>query len=220
MFPISDVIPSRTRPVVTIALLAVSTLAYLYQLQLDETGLQRLVFAHGVLPARFTAPDVVTAMFLHADILHFGGNMLFLWIFGDNVEDRLGHVGFLLFYLACGAVGAVAHVYADPMSFVPMIGASGAIAGVMGAYFLLYPHSRILTVVFLVVFLDIIEIPAVFLLGVWFLLQIGHGALAAGAPGGGVAFWAHVGGFAAGLVVGLYLRIRDRADRRYWEGPA
>jgi membrane associated rhomboid family serine protease len=220
MFPISDVIPSRTRPVVTIALLAVSTLAYLYQLQLDETGLQRLVFAHGVLPARFTAPDVVTAMFLHADILHFGGNMLFLWIFGDNVEDRLGHVGFLLFYLACGAVGAVAHVYADPMSFVPMIGASGAIAGVMGAYFLLYPHSRILTVVFLVVFLDIIEIPAVFLLGVWFLLQIGHGALAAGAPGGGVAFWAHVGGFAAGLVVGLYLRIRDRADRRYWEDPA
>jgi membrane associated rhomboid family serine protease len=220
MFPISDVIPSRTRPVVTIALLAVSTLAYLYQLQLDETGLQRLVFAHGVLPARFTAPDVVTAMFLHADILHFGGNMLFLWIFGDNVEDRLGHVGFLLFYLACGAVGAVAHVYADPMSFVPMIGASGAIAGVMGAYFLLYPHSRILTVVFLVVFLDIIEIPAVFLLGVWFLLQVGHGALASGAPGGGVAFWAHVGGFAAGLVVGLYLRIRDRADRRYWEDPA
>jgi membrane associated rhomboid family serine protease len=216
MFPISDVIPSRTRPVITIGLIALNTLAYLYQLQLDETDLQRLVFAHGVIPARFGLPDIVTSMFLHADILHFGSNMVFLWIFGDNVEDRLGHAGYLLFYLGCGAVGAAAQVAADPLSFAPMIGASGAIAGVMGAYFLLYPQSRILTVVFLIVFLDIVEIPAVFLLGVWFLLQVGHGALSSGTPGGGVAFWAHIGGFAAGAVVGFYLRVRGRADRHYW----
>jgi len=216
MFPISDVIPSRTRPVVTISLIVLNTLAYLYQLQLDETALQRLVFAYGVIPARFSAADVVTSLFLHADILHFASNMVFLWIFGDNVEDRLGHVGYLVFYLACGGIGAGAQATADPMSFVPMIGASGAIAGVMGAYFLLYPQSRILTVVFLVVFLDIIEIPAVFLLGVWFLLQVGHGALSSGTPGGGVAFWAHIGGFATGAILGLYLRARGSGDREYW----
>jgi membrane associated rhomboid family serine protease len=216
MFPISDVIPSRTRPIVTISLVALSTLAYLYQLTLDETSLQRLVFAYGVIPARFSLADAVTSLFLHADILHFGSNMVFLWIFGDNVEDRLGHFGYLAFYLACGGIGAAAQVAANPVSFGPMIGASGAIAGVMGAYFLLYPQSRILTVVFLIVFLDIIEIPAVFLLGVWFLLQVGHGALSSGAPGGGVAFWAHVGGFAAGAVMGLYLRARGSAGRDYW----
>jgi membrane associated rhomboid family serine protease len=219
MFPISDVIPSRTRPVITISLIVLNALAYLYQLQLDESALQRLVFAYGVIPARLAPVDVVTSMFLHADILHFVGNMVFLWIFGDNVEDRLGHAGYLLFYLACGAVGAVAQAAADPMSFVPMIGASGAIAGVMGAYFLLYPQSRILTVVFLIVFLDIVEIPAVFLLGVWFLLQLGHGALSSGAPGGGVAFWAHIGGFAAGVMVGVYLKARGTADREYWTRP-
>jgi membrane associated rhomboid family serine protease len=216
MFPISDVIPSRTRPLVTISLIVLNTLAYVYQLQLDETSLQRLVFAYGVIPARFSAADVVTSLFLHADILHFASNMVFLWIFGDNVEDRLGHVGYLLFYLACGGIGAAAQTAADPTSFVPMIGASGAIAGVMGAYFLLYPQSRILTVVFLVVFLDIIEIPAMFLLGIWFLLQVGHGALSSGAPGGGVAFWAHIGGFAAGVLLGLYLRARGGIDREYW----
>ena len=216
MFPISDVIPSRTRPVVTIILIVLNTLTYLYQLQLDETALQRLVFAYGLIPARFAPADVVTSLFLHADILHFASNMVFLWIFGDNVEDRLGHVGYLMFYLACGGIGAAAQAAADPMSFAPMIGASGAIAGVMGAYFLLYPHSRVLTVVFLVIFLDIIEIPAVFLLGVWFLLQVGHGALSSGAPGGGVAFWAHIGGFAAGAILGLYLRVRGSGDRDYW----
>ena len=220
MFPISDVIPSRTRPVVTIGLIALTTLAYIYQLRLDETDLQRLVFAYGLIPARFSAADVVTSLFLHADILHFGSNMLFLWIFGDNIEDRLGHAGYLLFYLGCGALAAMAQAVADPLSFAPMIGASGAIAGVMGAYFLLYPQSRILTVVFLVIFLDIVEIPAVFLLGLWFLLQVGHGALSSGEPGGGVAFWAHVGGFAAGAVVGLYLRARRGSQRHYWDGAA
>jgi len=217
MFPLSDVIPSRTRPVVTISLIALNTLMFLYQLQLDDVSLQRLIFNLGVIPAYLSYGDIVTSLFLHGDLLHFIGNMVFLWIFGDNVEDRVGHGGFVLFYIGTGGIAALAQVVANPSSVVPMIGASGAIAGVMGAYFVLYPHSRILTAVFLVLFLDIIEIPAIFFLGVWFILQVLHGSLSSGADGGGVAFWAHAGGFAAGLGIGIYLRARDRATQAYWQ---
>jgi membrane associated rhomboid family serine protease len=218
MFPISDIIPSRTRPVVTISLIALNTLACLYQLQLDDALSRQLVWELGVIPAQFSYGDVVTSMFLHGDFLHFLGNMVFLWIFGDNVEDRLGHAWFALFFIGAGGAAAMAQVFADPTSLTPMIGASGAIAGVMGAYFLLYPQSRILTAVFLVVFLDVIEIPAIFFLGVWFLLQVLHGAMSSGGEGGGVAFWAHAGGFAAGILVGLYMRMRDQHHRDYWRG--
>ena len=216
MFPLSDVIPSRTRPVVTVSLIALNTLMFLYQVWLDDVALQRLVFDLGVIPAYLTYRDIVTSMFLHGDFLHFIGNMVFLWIFGDNVEDRVGHGGFVLFYFGTGGLAALTQVFANPLSVVPMIGASGAIAGVMGAYFVLYPHSRILTAVFFFLFLDIVEIPAIFFLAVWFLLQVVHGSLASGVEGGGVAFWAHAGGFAAGLSIGLYLRARDRARRAYW----
>ena len=216
MFPISDVIPSRTRPAVTISLIAVNALLFLYQLQLDDVSLQRLVFAYGVIPARFSSADVVTSMFLHADFLHFLGNMVFLWIFGDNVEDRLGHATYLFFYLGCGYVAAMAQVFADPESFAPMIGASGAIAGIMGAYFVIYPHSRVLTAVFIFLFLDIIEVPAIFFLGLWFLLQLFHGAMNYGSQEGGVAFWAHAGGFLVGIGAGAWVRARDRANRAYW----
>jgi membrane associated rhomboid family serine protease len=217
MFPLSDVIPSRTRPVVTISLIALNALMFLYQLQLDDLSLQRLVFQLGVIPAYLSYSDIVTSMFLHGDFLHFIGNMVFLWIFGDNVEDRVGHGGFVLFYIVTGGVAALAQVFANPASVVPMIGASGAIAGVMGAYFVLYPQSRILTAVFLILFLDIVEIPAIFFLGVWFILQVVHGTMSSGVDGGGVAFWAHAGGFAAGLAIGLYLRTRDRAAQAYWQ---
>jgi membrane associated rhomboid family serine protease len=217
MFPISDVIPSRTRPVVTIGVIVVNTLAYLYQLQADGPALRDLVFDYGIVAASLSVPDLFTAMFLHADILHFGGNMVFLWIFGDNVEDRLGHVRYLLFYLACGALAGLAQVAADPVSQVPLIGASGAIAGVMGAYFLLYPQSRVLTAVFLIVFMDVIEIPAIFFLGVWFLLQVAQGALGSSdGVQGGVAFWAHAAGFALGAGVGLWLRSRGKVLESYW----
>ena len=215
MFPISDVIPSRTRPVVTMTLIAMTTLVFLYQVSVDDLASQELARALGVIPASVGASDLITSMFLHGDLLHVGGNMVFLWIFGDNVEDRLDHGRYLLFYLGTGVVAALAQVVADPTSQVPMIGASGAIAGVMGAYFLLYPQSRILTAVFLLFFLDIIEIPAIFFLGVWFLLQVLHGAMSA-ADGGGVAFWAHAGGFASGAAVGLWLRARDRSLKAYW----
>lgn len=213
MFPISDVIPSRTRPVVTIALIALNTAAYLYQVWVDEATVRALIFDHGVVPAAVALPDLVTAMFLHADILHFGGNMVVLWIFGDNVEDRLGHVLYLVFYLAAGALASLAQVAADASSQAPMIGASGAIAAVMGAYFMLYPQSRVLTAVFLIVFMDVIEIPALFVLGVWFLLQLVQGALG---PADGIAFWAHAAGFAAGSLVGLWLRSRTKSLDRYW----
>lgn len=213
MFPISDVIPSRTRPVVTMMLIALNTLAFLYQFTLSDDDLQRLVFDLGVIPAAFSLPDLVSSMFLHGDLLHFIGNMVFLWIFGDNVEDRLGHGKFVVFYLAAGSLAAAAQVAADPLSRAPMIGASGAIAGIMGAYFVLYPQSRVLTAVFLLVFLDVIEIPAIFFLGVWFLLQLLHGSMS---PDQGVAFWAHAAGFVVGAIVGGWVRARDRALQSYW----
>jgi membrane associated rhomboid family serine protease len=163
---------------------------------------------------------MVTSMFLHGGFLHFGGNMLYLWIFGDNVEDRMGHGRFLVFYLLCGAAAALAQTVVNPDSVVPMLGASGAIAGVMGAYFVLYPHSRILTLVPIFIFIQLIEVPAIFFLGIWFVFQflsgVGSIATAAGEPGGGIAFWAHIAGFAAGIAtVGLFRR-RERLRVDWW----
>jgi membrane associated rhomboid family serine protease len=219
MFPISDVIPSRTRPVVTIALILLNAIAFVVELSLDERELQQFVRVFGVVPALFSWPAVLTSLFLHGGWLHFLGNMLYLWIFGDNVEDRLGHARYLLFYLFCGATAAVGQTLTAPYSTVPMIGASGAVAGVMGAYFVFYPQSRVLTAVFVVFFLDIIEIPAVVLLGLWFLLQLfsGVGSIGADAAGGGVAFWAHVAGFVAGGAFGGLWRMGERNRRRRWE---
>ena len=144
--------------------------------------------------------------------------MLYLWIFGDNVEDRLGHFGYLIFYLAAGAAAAIGQVIVSPDSTIPMIGASGAIAAVMGAYFVLYPHSRVLTVVFLLFFMDMIEIPAIFFLGVWFVKELfsGVGSLGAQSMSGGVAFWAHIVGFAVGATTGLVWRVREPPQKTYW----
>jgi membrane associated rhomboid family serine protease len=212
MIPLSDVIPSRTVPVVTIGLIIVNALVFLYEQALPEPLLQQFVANYALIPAWFSVPALFTSQFLHGGWMHIISNMLYLWIFGDNVEDRLGHFRYLLFYLGAGAAAAILQTLFDPFSSVPMVGASGAIAGVMGAYFILYPYSRVLTVVFLIIFFDIIEIPAVFFLGLWFLLQLlsGVGSLAvSNAAGGGVAFWAHIGGFAAGALIGLVLRSRD-----------
>jgi len=198
--------------------MALNGLAFLYELQLTRPELQVLAQTFGLVPAHFSWPAVVTSTFLHEGWIHLLGNMLYLWIFGDNVEDRLGHAVFLVFYLGCGAAAALGQVAASPDSVIPMIGASGAIAGVMGAYFVLYPQSRVLTVVFLVFFLDMIEIPAIFFLGIWFVKEIfnGVGSLGARAMTGGVAFWAHVVGFAAGALVGMICRLRAASSRQYW----
>jgi membrane associated rhomboid family serine protease len=219
MFPVSDVIPSRTTPVVTIGIIVLTALAFLFELSLDEGELQRFVLAFGVVPADLSWPAVLTSMFLHGGWLHVLGNMLYLWIFGDNVEDRLGHARYLMFYLFCGAIAALGQTVINPHSMVPMIGASGAVAGVMGAYFVLYPHSRVLTAVFILFFIDLIEIPAIFFLGIWFVMQVfsGVGSLGAGIADGGVAFWAHVAGFAAGAVLGGLWRVSEQSRRQRWE---
>ena len=218
MFPVSDVIPSKTTPFVTVGLIVLNALAFLYELQLTRPELQLLAELYGVVPAYFSWSSVLTSMFLHEGWLHLFGNMLYLWIFGDNVEDRLGHVGYLMFYVACGAAAALGQVAVSAGSVIPMIGASGAIAGVMGAYFVLYPHSRVLTVVFLIFFMDMIEIPAIFFLGIWFVKELfsGVGSLGASAVNGGVAVWAHVVGFAVGAATGLFWRVRETPRNAYW----
>ena len=218
MFPVSDVIPSRTTPYVTIGLIALNTIAFLFEWQMSDRELQVFLMQFGAVPADFTWPSVFTSMFLHSGWLHFGGNMLYLWIFGDNVEDRFGHGRYLAFYLFCGAIAVVGQTAMNPHSLVPMIGASGAIAGVMGAYFVLYPHSRVLTAVFILFFLDLVEIPAIFFLGIWFLMQLfsGVGSIGASAANGGVAFWAHIAGFLTGVAFGLFRRWRDSAQPQYW----
>jgi membrane associated rhomboid family serine protease len=213
MFPVSDVIPSRTVPGVTLALIAVNVLVFFYQLILPPVALEQFVAAYAVIPAWFWWPSLFTSQFLHGGWMHIIWNMVYLWIFGDNVEDHLGHVRYLLFYLGAGAAAALLQILFNPFSGVPMLGASGAIAGVMGAYFVLYPHSRVLTAIFLVFFFDLIEIPALFFLGMWFLLQLVNGLGSLGvsnAAGGGTAFWAHIGGFVVGTAVGAVLRTRDR----------
>jgi membrane associated rhomboid family serine protease len=213
MFPVSDVIPSRTTPYVTIALIAVNAAVFIAALILDDR-LPRLAAALGLVPAFFFWPALLTSTFLHASWLQFVANMLYLWIFGDNVEDRLGHVRFAILYAMCGAAASIAHVFFNPNSTVPTIGASGAVSGIMGAYFTLYPRSRVLTVVFLVIFLDIVEVPALFFLGIWFLLQLFTDVASIGPQAGaGVTFWAHVVGFTFGAVAGLALRRRRIPNR-------
>src|SRR6187551_905014 len=217
MIPLRDVIPSRTTPYITISLVVINALVFLYQLSLGD-DINNFVFTYGLVPADFSWISVLTSMFLHGGFLHVAGNMLYLWIFGDNVEDRMGHGRFLAFYLLCGVAAALGQTFTAPSSRVPMVGASGAVAGVMGAYFVMYPHSRIVTLVpFL--FLQIIEVPAVFFLGIWFLMQFlsGVGSIAQVEAGtGGVAFWAHVAGFAVGVLGGLLLRRPERQRPDWW----
>ena len=219
MIPLRDIIPSRTTPYITIGLIALNALVFFYQLTLGPQ-VEEFVLYYGLVPAAFSWLTVVTSMFLHGGLLHFGGNMLYLWIFGDNVEDRMGHGRFVVFYLLCGMAAALAQTVTDPSSVIPMVGASGAIAGVMGAYFVLYPRSRILTLVPIFFFIQLIEVPAIFFLGIWFLMQflsgVGSIATATGEPGGGIAFWAHVAGFAAGIgTVGIFRR-PERQRVEWW----
>ena len=223
MIPLRDVIPSRTTPVVTVAILALNVLAFLYEVSLGPAALDGFLGTYGMVPAAFAWNDVATSMFLHGGWMHLIGNMLSLWIFGDNVEDRLGHGRYLVFYLLCGTLAAIAHVWADPLSPVPTIGASGAIAGVMGGYFVLYPHSRVITLLPIFIFIQIVEVPAVIFLGLWFMLQLasGVGSQLASTPGetaGGIAFWAHIGGFAVGAVL-VKLMARPERARIDWYDP-
>jgi rhomboid family protein len=230
VIPLRDDNPTRSQPVLTVLLIAVNVLVFIYQLSLGQRQEQALVFQFGAIPAVIvgtrTLPDqlaaippvmsLFTSMFLHGGFMHIIGNMLYLWIFGNNIEDAMGRARFLIFYLTCGVLAALAHILSNPSSVIPTIGASGAISGVLGAYLLLYPHARVLTLIPLGFFTRLIYLPAGLVLGFWFVLQLISGSL--GSPeGGGIAWFAHVGGFVAGMaLVGLF----KRRDVRFFNPPS
>lgn len=223
MFPISDDNPATTTPVVCWLLIASCVGVFIYQLTLGLATAQgeAFIFSYGLVPSRLfggagapvlsDAPipeaTLVTSMFLHGGILHLAGNMLFLWIFGDNVEGAMGHVRFLVFYLLTGIAAALTQGFMDVNSQIPMVGASGAISGVLGAYLLLYPTANVRVLLFLGVVLTSFRIPAVIVLGLWFVFQVLSSQMAPDGQEGGVAFWAHIGGFVAGmLLVWIFVR--------------
>ena len=234
MIPLKDDVPSRSVPIITIVLIALNVAAYVYQLSLGLSpgggrAAEAFIFEFGATPCRLTGTcdrgdfpspyvTVFTSMFLHGGLLHVGGNMLYLWIFGDNIEDALGHGRFLVFYLLAGVAAAVAQTVTGPTSTIPMIGASGAVSGVLGAYLLLFPYATILTLVTFGFFIRTVHIPAVIVLGFWIVLQLLNGWLTVSASAmgrgetGGVAWFAHIGGFLAGMV--LLLLFRPRTSRR------
>jgi len=231
LFPIRDSIAPRITPVVNIGLIVACCVTFVYQLVLGS-DVERLFFAAAFIPARlFGSPPAATgipdygiagnlvtillSMFMHGGWLHIIGNMWFLYVFGDNVESALGHLRYLALYLGGGAAAALAHAVVEPSSTMPTVGASGAIAAVLGAYLVMYPHSRIHTLVFLGFFITVTELPAAVMLGFWFVLQFLQGALslAAHPQAGGVAWFAHVGGFVTGLAVAWWVRLRGRLQR-------
>lgn len=213
MFPIRDHNPSERTPFVMYALMAANIAVYLYGIGFIQTdqALGQLYYSYAMIPARIDIGEnyfsLITSVFLHAGFMHLAGNMLFLWIFGDNMEDEMGHVTFLIFYLICGAGAAFAQYAVDPTSPVPTVGASGAIAGVMGGYLLLFPRAKVDILIILIIIFRILPIPAWIMLGVWFGLQIFNG-VGSDLSGGGVAYWAHAGGFVLGLLLTLPLWLR------------
>jgi hypothetical protein len=227
MIPLRDKNQSRTIPFVNYFIIGVCVLVFFYELSLDER-LGPFIETYAVVPIKVallakgqalllpSAVSLFTSMFLHGGWMHLLGNMLYLYIFGDNVEDKIGHGMYALFYLVCGAGSAIVQVFSNPGSHVPLLGASGAIAGVLGAYFLLFPRARILTLIPLVIFFPVVEVPAFFFLGFWFLLQIAQAGLTGSADtgGGGVAWWAHLGGFVVGAAMLLPILLSKRV--RSW----
>ena len=215
MIPLHDDNPTKITPVVTIALIVVCIVIFFYQFFLGFEGGRLFVYQFGAIPAvlfgHASLPrdavaipasfSLMTSMFLHGGFLHLAGNMLYLWIFGNNIEDAMGHRRFILFYIVCGIVATMTHALTNPGSDVPMIGASGAISGVLGAYLLLFPRARVLVLVPIWIFIRMFYIPAGFVLAFWFLLQLMSGAASVGQGGGGVAWFAHIGGFIAGMIL-------------------
>jgi membrane associated rhomboid family serine protease len=212
MIPLKDDNPTQTFPLITIALVVINILVFIYQLTLSSEGLETFLFRYGAIPGRLIHPlegaqafpqaipfglTIFSSMFLHGGLFHLLGNMLYLWIFGNNVEDYLGHVRYIIFYLISGFFAAFIHTLSDLNSAIPMIGASGAIAGILGAYLVLFPRANVSTLFIFIIFFKIIKVPAVLILGLWFLLQL----LNAGSGGGSVAWYAHVGGFLTGVIL-------------------
>ena len=238
MLPFRDYNPTRSFPVVTISLIVLNTLVFLYMLSLQSQGdevLQHFVARSAVVPHQFllffhgepTAKNVIhpvyltifTAMFLHGGFTHLAGNMLYLWIFGNNVEDIMGSVRYLIFYLVCGVLATVAYLITAGDSTVPALGASGAIAGVLGAYLVRFPRAQVDTCLFIIIFWTVVRLPAFIVLAGWFILQFFEGVLSlqTGVKNqGGVAFWAHIGGFIAGMVLVFFFQKRDNNPHQAW----
>ncbi len=225
MIPIRDENPTRRTPWVTVLFIAANIAVFAYQATLDAAALQAFWTRWAFVPSRFLAdpfsPDqlatVVSAMFMHAGWVHIGGNMLYLWIFGNNIEDRFGHLGFTAFYLVSGAVATFAQTAVAPASTIPNLGASGAVAGVLGAYMLLFPGAAVMTIIPILIFIEVARVPAYLVIGFWFVLQLGNGLASLGpelATSGGVAWFAHIGGFVAGLAIAVPAAIRSRGRRR------
>jgi len=221
MIPLRDKNPSRTIPFVNYSLITANVLVFFFEMS-HGRGMSKFIFHYGLVPANFIASlnslhigiktviPFFTSMFLHGGWMHLGGNMLFLFVFGDNVEDQFGHLKYLVFYLIAGLAAASMQIYMFPGSDIPMVGASGAIAGVLGAYVFMFPSARVTTLVPIFFFFQIIELPAFIFLGIWFVMQILSGmfSLGIGGDAGGVAWWAHIGGFAAGAILIPFLRKR------------
>ena len=230
MIPLKDNIPSRKIPYVTYTLISVNAALFLLEIFM-RPSLGGFFNYFGILPIRYSVPHIreqftlveqiipfISSMFLHGGILHIIGNMWTLYIFGDNVEDYLGHMKFFLFYIVCGILAAVFHLFTNFFSQVPTIGASGAIAGVMGAYFLLYPQARVIVLIPIFFFIEIIEVPSYVFLGFWFFIQFFNGTLSLGSSNlyGGIAWWAHIGGFLTGVyIISLVRKYRDGFLSRY-----
>lgn len=227
LIPISDENPTRRFPLVTIVLVMANVAVFAYEASLTPEALQTFVAHNAFVPAALAADPfspavwrtVLTAMFLHGGWVHVGGNMLYLWIFGNNIEDRLGAVRFAGFYLLCGVLATLAQFIAAPGTTIPNLGASGAVAGVLGSYLLLYPRAVVVTIIPLVFFFSVERLSALLVIGFWFVLQLANGIASLGsalAETGGVAWFAHLGGFAAGLVLTLPVWRADRSSRRRW----
>ena len=213
MIPLHDDNPTELPPVVTVSLITACVLVFFYQVSLPERAGELFVYRFGAIPAVVfgqTVPlpelagvppslTLITSMFLHGGWMHVIGNMLYLWIFGNNIEDVMGHVRFVIFYVTCGVIAALSHAMIEPSSTIPMVGASGAISGVLGAYLVLFPRAQVLVLIPLGIFTRTMYVPAGFVLGLWFVLQLLSGGMSLGREGGGVAFFAHVGGFVAGI---------------------
>ena len=220
MIPIRDENPTTLVPWVTVSLIAMNLLVFLFEVSLGER-LQPFLALFGAVPVHPLSAEqsagpgfpvsvnVLSSMFLHGGWLHVGGNMLYLWIFGNNIEDAMGHLRYLLFYLVSGVVAVYSHALANSASTMPMIGASGAVSGVLGAYLVLFPRARVLTLVPMGFFLQVVRVPAIFVLGFWIMIQLLFGLFNLGAPGGGVAWFAHVGGFLTGVALVRPLVRRD-----------
>ncbi len=221
MIPLRDDNPAHITPLLTVSFIVLCTLVYIYQASLPSQPGELFVYRFGAIPATVfgntalppeihgAAPFVtlITSMFLHGSWMHLIGNMLYLWIFGDNVEGAMGHIRFIMFYVLCGVIAVFSHAFTDPSSTVPMVGASGAISGVLGAYLLLFPRAQVLVLIPLGLYTRTMYVPAALVLGLWFVLQVLSGGMSVGRSGGGVAFFAHVGGLLAGMaLIGLFKR--------------